>query len=354
MLKGIDPLLNADILYALRAMGHGDDLIIADTNFPSDSVARQTVLGKLLRIDAVTAGRAAKAILSVMPLDAFVEKPALRMEIVGKPDEVPPVQAEVQKEIDAAEGRVLADGLDRALRLLRPRAKRPIASSRPASGASTAASSSRRASSRPTRPERAPARWQTTSVASRSSAFSSPTSRSGRTVSPRSARRIIGSGFKLGPGGKGSNQSVAAARVGADVTFISKIGKDEFGAIALATWKKEGVKARVAEIGRRADRRRLHLRQRHRPATTRSSSCRAPADRSRRPTSMRPPTRSAAPPSSSRSSSSRSSAAKRGLEIAQSGRRRHRLQSRAGGSGRRRDLSALRLRHAERERGERF
>ena len=105
MLKGIDPLLNADILYALRAMGHGDDLIIADTNFPSDSVARQTVLGKLLRIDAVTAGRAAKAILSVMPLDAFVEKPARRMEIVDKPNEVPPVQAEVLESIDTAEGR---------------------------------------------------------------------------------------------------------------------------------------------------------------------------------------------------------------------------------------------------------
>jgi len=105
MLKGLDPILNADVLYALRAMGHGDDLIIADTNFPSDSVARQTVLGKLLRIDCVTAGRAAKAILSVMPLDAFVPYPALRMEIVDKPAEVPPVQAEVQKEIDAAEGR---------------------------------------------------------------------------------------------------------------------------------------------------------------------------------------------------------------------------------------------------------
>ena len=105
MLKGIDPILNADVLYALRSMGHGDDLIIADTNFPADSVARKTVLGDLLRIDCVTAGRAARAILSVMPLDAFVDKPALRMEIVGKPEEVPPVQAEVQQEIDAAEGR---------------------------------------------------------------------------------------------------------------------------------------------------------------------------------------------------------------------------------------------------------
>ena len=105
MLKSLDPLLNADVLYALRAMGHGDDLIICDTNFPADAVARQTVLGKLLRIDGVSAARAAKAILSVMPLDSFVEKPACRMEIVGKPTEIPPVQAEVQAEIDKAEGR---------------------------------------------------------------------------------------------------------------------------------------------------------------------------------------------------------------------------------------------------------
>jgi L-fucose mutarotase len=105
MLKSIDPALNANVLYALRAMGHGDDLIICDTNFPADSVARQTVIGKLLRIDNVTAARAARAVLSVMPLDSFVEHPARRMEIVGKPHEIPPVQAEVQAEIDRAEGK---------------------------------------------------------------------------------------------------------------------------------------------------------------------------------------------------------------------------------------------------------
>ncbi len=105
MLKSIDPILNADVLYALRSMGHGDELVICDTNFPADSVARQTTLGELLRLDNVTAGRAAKAVLSVMPLDTFVEAPALRMEIVGSPEEVPPVQAEVQDEIDSAEGR---------------------------------------------------------------------------------------------------------------------------------------------------------------------------------------------------------------------------------------------------------
>ena len=104
MLKNLDPLLNADVLYALRAMGHGDDLVLCDTNFPADSVARETVLGRVLRIDGVGAARAARAILSVLPLDGFVEHPVLRMEVVGRPDDVPPVQAELQAEIDAAEG----------------------------------------------------------------------------------------------------------------------------------------------------------------------------------------------------------------------------------------------------------
>jgi L-fucose mutarotase len=105
MLKGISPLLNADVLYAIRAMGHGDDLIVCDTNFPADSIARQTVLGKLLRIDNVTAAEAVAAILSLMPLDTFVDDAAARMEIVGRPDEIAPVQQEVQKAVDAAEGR---------------------------------------------------------------------------------------------------------------------------------------------------------------------------------------------------------------------------------------------------------
>ena len=105
MLKGIDPRLNAEVLHVLRAMGHGDVLILADTNFPSDSVARATVTGRLLRMDNLTAAEATQAILSVTPLDTFVDDFAGRMEIVGKPQEIPPVQAEVQAMIDAAEGR---------------------------------------------------------------------------------------------------------------------------------------------------------------------------------------------------------------------------------------------------------
>jgi L-fucose mutarotase len=105
LLKNIDPLLNADVLHALRAMGHGDTLVLSDTNFPSDSIARETTLGKLLRIDNTTCARAARAVLSVMPLDSFVEHPAQRMEIVGNPTEIAPVQREVQAEIDRAEGK---------------------------------------------------------------------------------------------------------------------------------------------------------------------------------------------------------------------------------------------------------
>ena len=105
MLKGLDNRLNADVLYALRAMGHGDTLVISDTNFPADSIARETVLGSLLRMENLTCAQAAQAVLSVFPLDTFVDDFAGRMEVVGDPTRIEPVQAEVQLAIDAAEGR---------------------------------------------------------------------------------------------------------------------------------------------------------------------------------------------------------------------------------------------------------
>ena len=104
MLIGIDPHLNADVLYALLLMGHGDALIIADTNFPSHSIAAETVFGEMLRMDNLTSAQAIEAVLSVMPLDTFVDDFAGRMQVVGAPDEVPPVQAEVQSVIDATQG----------------------------------------------------------------------------------------------------------------------------------------------------------------------------------------------------------------------------------------------------------
>lgn len=111
MLKGIDPILNADVLYALRAMGHGDDLIIADRNFPSDSVARETVLGEVLRIDR-PAAEVLRAVLSVYPIDTFVDDAAARMEVVGEPDTILPVMEEVQAEVSAVDGPTLL-GIER-------------------------------------------------------------------------------------------------------------------------------------------------------------------------------------------------------------------------------------------------
>lgn len=105
MLKNIDPLLNAELLGVLRAMGHGDDIIVVDVNYPAASTAARTVHGKVIHMGGADSARVVNAILSVMPLDTFVDAPAARMEIVDAPKEVPPVQAEVQAEIDAAEGR---------------------------------------------------------------------------------------------------------------------------------------------------------------------------------------------------------------------------------------------------------
>ncbi|MDR6524141.1 ribokinase [Variovorax paradoxus] len=65
---------------------------------------------------------------------------------------------------------------------------------------------------------------------------------------PGVGQTIAGSGFAMGPGGKGSNQSVAAARAGAQVTFISKLGQDAFGANALELWAQEGITPRVPQV----------------------------------------------------------------------------------------------------------
>ena len=107
MLKNIHPLLHADLLATLCAMGHGDDIVVADANFPADSVARHTTLGKVLRLDGSDVPQAVAAILSVLPLDSFVDHPASRMQVVGKPGDLPAIQNEVQALIDQAEGKPL-------------------------------------------------------------------------------------------------------------------------------------------------------------------------------------------------------------------------------------------------------
>ncbi len=105
MLKGIDPLLNADLLHALRAMGHGDEIALVDANFPAVSVAR-----RLIRLDGVDVVRAGESILSVLPLDSFVEHTALRMQVAGEGDTIPDVQREFQAVVNESAGRAVPMG----------------------------------------------------------------------------------------------------------------------------------------------------------------------------------------------------------------------------------------------------
>lgn len=66
---------------------------------------------------------------------------------------------------------------------------------------------------------------------------------------PKMGETILGKSFVLGPGGKGSNQSVAAAMAGGDVHFISRLGKDPFADMARQTWAKAGVTPVITEDG---------------------------------------------------------------------------------------------------------
>ena len=100
MLRNVHPLLNADLLYALASMGHGDVLAVVDRTYPASAHGRRVV-----RLDGVGTTEAAAALLSVYPVDTFVEPAAFRMCVVGAPDAVPPVQLEFLEALRVAEGR---------------------------------------------------------------------------------------------------------------------------------------------------------------------------------------------------------------------------------------------------------
>lgn len=97
MLIGIDPLLGPDCLAVLRAMGHGDHLVLADANFPATSNAR-----RLVRMDGADMLQALGAVLSVLPIDDFEADPLLSMQVVGEPNAVPPIVSDMQRLVDRA------------------------------------------------------------------------------------------------------------------------------------------------------------------------------------------------------------------------------------------------------------
>jgi L-fucose mutarotase len=80
MLKNIPPILSPDLLHALRAMGHGDEIVIVDANFPAESSGPPVI-----RLDGLLATDVADAVLTLMPLDTFVDEQAFAMEVVGNP-----------------------------------------------------------------------------------------------------------------------------------------------------------------------------------------------------------------------------------------------------------------------------
>jgi L-fucose mutarotase len=99
MLRGIEPLLGPEFLFVLASMGHGDDIVVCDENFPAVSTARMTTHGSPVRLHGVGLVEAARALLSVMPLD-LVEPAVGRMEVAGEQRMVPDVQRETLAEVD--------------------------------------------------------------------------------------------------------------------------------------------------------------------------------------------------------------------------------------------------------------
>lgn len=95
MLRNIPAILSPDLLMILRAMGHGDEIVIADANFPATSMGQ-----RVARLDGIPATEVLEAVLRIMPLDAFVDDPAQTMQVVGDPSAVPEIVARFQEIVD--------------------------------------------------------------------------------------------------------------------------------------------------------------------------------------------------------------------------------------------------------------
>lgn len=105
MLKNIDPLLGPELLKILRAMGHGDEIVIVDANHPAEAYAQ-----RLMRMDGVTATRALEAVVSVLPLDTYVDCPVHTMQVVGDPEDVPEVVKEFRHIVKVGSGAEITFG----------------------------------------------------------------------------------------------------------------------------------------------------------------------------------------------------------------------------------------------------
>ena len=114
MLKGIDRHLSAELVHVLMLMGHGDTLVICDVNHPAANIAAKTTHGRLVDMVGCDIPTGLAAILTLLPLDTFVDAPVARMQVVGDAGAQMPVFGLVQAVVDAAEARaVQVEALER-------------------------------------------------------------------------------------------------------------------------------------------------------------------------------------------------------------------------------------------------
>ena len=108
MLKNIPPILGPDLLGILRAMGHGDEIAIVDANYPADSAGPE-----LVRLDGISATDVLEAVLTLMPLDDFVDEAAIVMQVVGDASARPPVVDEFDAIVKKHEPKMGVSSLER-------------------------------------------------------------------------------------------------------------------------------------------------------------------------------------------------------------------------------------------------
>ena len=100
MLKGISPVISPELLKILMEMGHGDELVIGDGNFPGAGLARN-----LVRLDGHGVPEVLEAILRLYPLDPYVEAPVALMQVVPGDDVATPIWDVYHSLCDKSEGR---------------------------------------------------------------------------------------------------------------------------------------------------------------------------------------------------------------------------------------------------------
>ncbi len=108
MLKGIDRHLSAELVHVLMLMGHGDTIVICDVNHPAATIAAETTYGRVVDMVGCDIPTGAAAILTLMPLDTFVDAPVARMQVVGDATAQVPIFGLMQAVVDRAEGRAVA------------------------------------------------------------------------------------------------------------------------------------------------------------------------------------------------------------------------------------------------------